>query len=146
MKASFTKQKIITPAQQWVNVKKYYSDVIRSNSLKCGELIFRIELMPSKDSIKYLIEIRFRNGGVPIAYMIEPDLKKYKGKLPKHLYSADKTGKKRLCVYDPTIKEWNCSMYIAETFIPWVLSWLNTYEYWLITGKWEYNESSHSKK
>ncbi len=31
-------------------------------------------------------------------------------------------------------------MYIADSFVPWVCTWLSTYEYWLVTGKWHYDE------
>ena len=145
MKTRYPKQKRLSPSLQWIYVKRYYSNVIQSYSLKCGELVFTIELRPSENSNKYLIEIRFHSDGFPIAYMINPKIEKYNGKLPKHLYSIDKTGRRPLCVYDPKTKEWNGKMLIAESFIPWILTWLNTYEFWLITGKWEYNESSHLK-
>ena len=32
-------------------------------------------------------------------------------------------------------------MDIALSFVPWIVTWLNTYEYWLITGEWSYDES-----
>lgn len=34
----------------------------------------------------------------------------------------------------------NQQMYIADSFVPWVCTWLSTYEYWLVTGKWHYDE------
>lgn len=63
------------------------------------------------------------------------------GKLPHHIYGVDKFGHYRLCVYDPKRKEWNQQMFIAESFVPWVCTWLNTYEYWVITGVWHYDEA-----
>ena len=31
-------------------------------------------------------------------------------------------------------------MYVADSFVSWVCTWLSTYEYWLVTGKWHYDE------
>ena len=145
MKIKQPKAKKITAAQQWIHINRHYSKVITSYSLKCGELILRIELSPSENSIKYQIEIKFKNNGFPTAYMINPAIEKVDGKPPKHLYKQDKTGRRPLCVFDPKTDEWNGTMLIAETFIPWVLTWLNAYEFWQITGVWEYNESKHIK-
>ena len=43
-------------------------------------------------------------------------------------------------LYYPKYKEWNKQMYIANSFVPWVCTWLSTYEYWLVTGNWHYDE------
>lgn len=49
-----------------------------------------------------------------------------------------------MCAYHRD-KNWNQQMFIAESFIPWVCTWLNTYEYWLITGEWHYDEAFPGK-
>ena len=55
------------------------------------------------------------------------------GQLP-HVYppSEDPT----LCLYDPASDEWNHSMLISKTIVPWTLDWLACYELWLMTDKW----------
>ena len=131
---------------QWVHISQRYSNVIKWHSLKCNELIFQIELSPNEHSLKYIVEIRFKTNGFPIAYLIKPNMRKMDGEFPKHLYATDKTGRRPLCVYDSEKKEWKSDMLISETFIPWVLTWLNAYEYWMITGKWEYDEAEHHQK
>ena len=146
MKNNHLKLKKLTPALQWIHVKNTYSNLIQNHSLKCNELVFEILLSPSENSINYLVEVHFKNNGYPVAYLIRPKLNKVNGKFPKHLYNIDRSGKKPLCVFDPKAKEWNGSMLISETFIPWILTWLNAYEFWQITGKWEYNESKHAKR
>ena len=46
--------------------------------------------------------------------------------------------------YDPQPTEVHIQeVEIEDTFVPWISAWLNTYEYWLITGKWHYAESPH---
>ena len=59
---------------------------------------------------------------------------------PHHIYGKDERGHYQLCVHYHRDKNWNQQMFIAESFIPWVCTWLNTYEYWLITGEWHYDE------
>jgi hypothetical protein len=39
-----------------------------------------------------------------------------------------------LCLYLPG--EWNESMLLAATILPWTSQWLFYYELWLITGHW----------
>ena len=145
MKNNHLRIKRITPILQWIHVANTYPSLILSHSIKCSELVFTIVLSPSEKSIKYYVEIHFKNNGIPTAYLVKPKIQKFKGKLPKHLYKVDSSGRRPLCVYDPKAKEWNGSMLISETFIPWVLTWLNAYEFWQLTGKWEYNESKHLK-
>ena len=33
--------------------------------------------------------------------------------------------------------EFNLSMYISDTIVPWAVEWLFYYEVWLRTGKWQ---------
>ncbi len=41
-----------------------------------------------------------------------------------------------LCLFDPRADEWNHSMKIANTTIPWTARWLACYEIWEATGRW----------
>lgn len=41
-----------------------------------------------------------------------------------------------LCLFDPKAGEWNRSMLIANTTIPWAVRWLAAYEIWEATGRW----------
>ena len=76
----------------------------------------------------------------PRAVLLSPNLEKRDGAYPHHIYGVDKAGHAILCVYCPDKGEWSSDMPIAKSFIPWVSTWLNTYEYWLITGEWHYDE------
>jgi hypothetical protein len=40
----------------------------------------------------------------------------------------------RLCLH--TAEEWNHSMAIADTIVPWTIEWLVAYEGWRATGEW----------
>lgn len=41
-----------------------------------------------------------------------------------------------LCLFDPEAGEWDHSMKIAHTTIPWTARWLACYEIWEATGRW----------
>ena len=75
-------------------------------------------------------------------WLIEPALELYEGKKPHHLYGKDKDGHAELCVYEPGRDNWNPQKSLASVFVPWVITWLYTYEFWLITGMWLYPEAS----
>jgi hypothetical protein len=41
-----------------------------------------------------------------------------------------------LCLFDPQAHEWDRTMLIADTTIPWAARWLACYEIWEATGRW----------
>lgn len=41
-----------------------------------------------------------------------------------------------LCLFDPEANEWDQSMLIADTTVPWAIRWLASYEMWEATGRW----------
>jgi hypothetical protein len=52
-----------------------------------------------------------------------------------------------LCLYDPGIEtekgDWNRTMLIADTIVPWASEWLFFYELWHATGIWHGREVKH---
>lgn len=41
-----------------------------------------------------------------------------------------------LCLFDPALNQWDRSMLIADTTVPWTYDWLACYEMWTMTGRW----------
>ncbi|RWI08802.1 MAG: hypothetical protein E5X83_29785 [Mesorhizobium sp.] len=86
---------------------------------------------------RYTLEIRYRIGTQPEVRIVAPVLVRLpgneEGQLP-HVYPPvdDPT----LCLFDPENNEWDASMRISETTVPWALDWLACYELWLMTGRW----------
>lgn len=84
-----------------------------------------------------MLEIRYRVGSFPEVRVLDPALVRLpgnaEGELP-HVYppADDPT----LCLFDPEADQWDASMLIAETIVPWALDWLGCYELWLMTGRW----------
>lgn len=85
----------------------------------------------------YQVEVRYIVGFNPQVRVLSPELCRLpgneEGSLP-HVYgpSSDPT----LCLFDPEAGEWDSTMLIAETIIPWTIEWLTFYEFWLMTGVW----------
>lgn len=86
---------------------------------------------------KYRIEIRYALLNTPQVRILSPVLTRLpgnvEGELP-HVYppADDPT----LCLYDPAADEWDASLSIAHTIVPWTIDWIACYEWWLITGRW----------
>lgn len=85
----------------------------------------------------YEIEISHSPHIFPIVRVLSPELTRLpgnsEGQLP-HVYPP--ITDQKLCLFDPKNKEWNHSMLISKTIVPWTLDWLVCYELWLMTGKW----------
>lgn len=142
MAKRYPKAKTVSPfvqlVTQYARIKSTYTN-IKSAQMNKHSRSFEIvmDITPSENSNTYEVKISYEIGKKPQAILLSPALKEYDGKMPHHIYGFDKNGHAILCVYCPYKGEWTSSMPIAESFIPWVSTWLNTYEYWLITGEWK---------
>ena len=134
---------IKTVAQQAFRLKSLYP----SSNLKYKEpgkfFVWKYCLDPTGLGEVYTIEVRYKKGKSPEVYVIDPVLEKRNNehKLP-HIYSSDKSFPK-LCLYDPKKSEWNSTMFIADSIIPWAAEWIFFYQIWLLTGKWHAAEVTH---
>lgn len=87
--------------------------------------------------VAYTLDIRLTRGD-PEVRILSPKLVRLpdnpEGRLP-HIYGPieDPT----LCLYDPAKDEWDPSMAVADTIVPWSLDWIACYEFWLMNGRWE---------
>jgi len=102
-------------------------------------LFWQGRVRPTDESREYVVKVRYRLGESPNAVIISPSLlylvansTKPGRKLP-HVYRGDGDP---LCLFFGE-HEWNASMAIADTTIPWVSLWLRFFELWLITNTWE---------
>lgn len=102
-------------------------------------------LQPTSLSREYMIVVKYTLSTSPVCVVKSPDLLTLaKGKKIPHTY-LNQTGIKgtHLCLYLPRIRqknkvsEWQPTMYIADTIIPWTSIWLFYFECWLSTGKWD---------
>jgi hypothetical protein len=86
---------------------------------------------------RFTLETRYRLGDWPEVRVLHPELvrlpENVEGELPHVFPPADDP---TLCLFDPKADEWDASMAIAHTVVPWALDWIACYELWLMTGRW----------
>jgi hypothetical protein len=93
-------------------------------------LLCTATLQPTELSSVYTVQVRYQHDDRPVTRILDPVLQVRSGAagLP-HVYIGDE-----LCLYLPG--EWDPSMSIGHTILPWASEWLLHYETWLATGKW----------
>jgi hypothetical protein len=90
-----------------------------------------IHLQPTSLSDVYRIRVEYSLETNPKVFVEEPALQDRDGQRPPHVYRD-----KSLCLYLPGAREWDDSMYVCDTILPWASEWLLHYEIWLATGEW----------
>lgn len=117
---------------QKLNILSYFPN----SSIKVNKNVLKWVgiLKPTALSDSYKIRLEYKFNKHPNVYVISKKLIIHSDStsLP-HVYSTEKQW---LCLYYRLGKEWNGTMLLANTIIPWTSEWLLHYEYWLITGKW----------
>ena len=87
--------------------------------------------------VPFTLELRYRLLAMPEVRVLNPMLTRLpnnpEGELP-HVYppADDPT----LCLFDPRESQWEPTMYLADTIVPWAFDWVACYELWLMTGRW----------
>lgn len=96
------------------------------------ELVWYGSLTPNGFSRTYEVVVAHQiEGPPPLVYVAKPRLRLVNGLRLPHVYPLN-----TLCLYYGT-REWNSSMLIANTLVPWTAEWLAHYEVWLATaGEW----------
>lgn len=126
------KAKPINIALQAMKIKSIFPD--SKFDFNQNQLIWKYDLSPTPLSRTYSIKMIYTKGKHPDVFVTDPKLTLFQGekKLP-HVYN---TSKQWLCLYVRKASQWNKSMFIADTIIPWISEWLFHYECWLATGVW----------
>jgi hypothetical protein len=133
----YLKQKPIPLTVQLMRIKAMYGNVENGTCHK-NQLSCVLAITPSEHSRLYRVKVLYKIKKRPQAILLSPSLEEVDGKRPHHLYGDDENGHPRLCVNAPEDWRYDGTMLLATSFIPWISTWLNTYEYWLITGEWHY--------
>lgn len=132
MATKYPKKKSLTVVQQAAALRHLYPES------KCSAHLNRLSwagvLQPTAMSREYKVSVDYHLGKSPRTHVVEPILFVPAGEHLPHVYSQKE---QRLCLYSPFGNaEWNSSMCIARTIVPWASEWLFYYELWLATGKW----------
>jgi hypothetical protein len=95
-------------------------------------------LTPTWLSRDYVVRIRYTAGNFPRVVVLDPPLEPNEhGELP-HFYRDGS-----VCLHEP--HQWDESMLIADTILPWISEWLVYYELWRRSGVWYGNTPVLSK-
>jgi hypothetical protein len=112
--------------QQGLGIRRLWPGEI---SIRSSTLTWVGQLQPTAVSPSYKVRLAYRTGDVTRVRVLDPVLDPgHRDRLP-HVYNGD-----RLCLYTPG--EWDRSMQIATTIIPWTAEWLFHYEVWKATDHW----------
>lgn len=97
------------------------------------ELRWTAELTPTKLSCTYTVQFTYKVGD-PIVFVqvVDPVLDAGAGKQLPHVYES--STQCWLCLH--LDGQWDPTMPIATTVVPWAAEWLYHYELWLATGEW----------
>jgi hypothetical protein len=128
------KTKPIPIAVQALHIKRMFSES-KVNTVHDQQLIWTHSITPSPLGDLYKVKLVYYIDQAPKIYVVAPKplpLARGKARLP-HCYDQKE---QRLCLYYPDGKEWNKTMLLANTVIPWTYEWLYHYEIWLGTGEW----------
>jgi hypothetical protein len=121
------RRRVLNPANQAFALSREFSG--SRVELRRGTLIWTGELQPTEISRRYVVRVTFGHDRLPLVRVVSPVLEPRPGESLPHVYE-DGT----LCLYSRG--EWDPSMFLAWTIIPWTSEWLINYEIWVATDEW----------
>jgi hypothetical protein len=117
----------LSPAQQALALRRLFPDA--AISINPEGLVWRGVITPTPLSRDYTIRISCQKGDYPRVMVVEPALERdTEGRLP-HFFREG-----FLCVHENY--QWDDSMLIVDTIVPWTAEWLAYYELWKRGGHW----------
>ncbi len=98
---------------------------------------------------KYKVFLDYQLNGSVSAYLIEPSID-MDDPLEIHTYGmhyhrAYKRELPMLCLRLPNKWQWNSSIMLIDSYIPWASEWTEFYEIWKMTSKW-YGGGEHPER
>ena len=114
---------------QWLDARTHFRQV------RLTRTGIALPLRPTPFSPTYYVRIDYERDQLPSVFVLSPPLMN----APKHTYRNDGS----LCLYYRT--EYDNTMLLSETIIPWAAHWLYCYELWQVQGEWPAPESPHAQ-
>lgn len=94
-----------------------------------GRLTWTGQLSPSEVSQVYTVRLDYHRGSYPVVRVLDPPLRPDAQGFIPHTFNDGS-----LCLHDDG--QWDESLLIADTLMPWASEWLYHYEIWLWSGHW----------
>jgi hypothetical protein len=129
-------ERLMSIADQIAHMKARWPRFALRNADRTGHAVHWVGTVQPQFS-SYSLDVQYDIAGFPKVRVVAPGLTllpdNSEGQLP-HVYppANDPT----LCLFDPELNQWDWSMSIADTTVPWACDWLACYEFWVITGVW----------
>jgi hypothetical protein len=116
--------------QQLVNMRRLHPGFhIR---IERGILVSEGHVQPTALTQRYGVRIEYDGRRWPRAYVLDPALRRRSpAQRIAHSYSDTEP-----CLFTPAHRDWDRSMYVGHTIVPWLMEWIVFYETWLLTGEW----------
>lgn len=121
--------------------KAFLLSAFPESTVKLGgdTLVWDGKIQPTALSQIYDVRIEYKLWGPPRSYLISPDGRAMAdeispGRVLPHRYKEDPHV--QMCIYHPSKQEWNSSMVLARTIVPWMALWLSYFEDWVVTDVW----------
>lgn len=113
--------------QQALALRYYFPDAVIT--ITGSRLAWTGVITPTPLSRNYTVRITYRAGEYPRVVIADPPLRPDEDGLLPHFYRDGS-----LCLHQED--QWDGSMFIADTILPWTAEWLAHYELWRRSGVW----------
>lgn len=117
-------------------------------------IIWEGVLQPTPISREYKVVVEYTLEKSPTCVVKSPDLSGLAGErqIPHTYKNETETEGTQLCLYLPQVRhknrisEWQPTMFLADTIIPWASTWLLYFEFWLFSGQWDGGGVEHDEE
>jgi len=133
MRARWLKPPPLNIALQLMDLQRLYPQGV--GRISHDRLVWRGKLKPSAFSREYSVQIAYQTSHFPETLVLQPTIRELAGdrKVP-HVFPG--VGDP-LCLFYAPAREWNSTMLLARTIVPWSCEWLFHFEAWLFTDQWD---------
>lgn len=125
----------LTPAQQFLFLKNSRVGG-GAGTLDAKGLAWEYKERPTPLSREYTLRIEYERGEHPRVFVKDPDISELAGDRAQDLPHVYRNPL-RLCLWLPKAREWDGTMRIDRTFVPWASVWLFYFEEWLGSNDWK---------
>lgn len=132
-RSKFPKSKTLNPVEQALHVCSKFDD-FKFDIVGPAKVKLTGTLQPSSLHQIYSVEIVYTLGRSPRCRILSPAIDEN----APHTFDDNS-----LCTFYPDSVNWNKSMRLSETVVPWICDWIFQYEIWKVTKKW--NGLAHPK-
>ncbi|MEW5831689.1 MAG: hypothetical protein AB1763_02500 [Campylobacterota bacterium] len=131
-----SKYKTLSLEQQYFNIKNCPLASNGRGEFSRDYFYWEFTAQPTPLSKTYLVLLIFHMDNYsPDVFILDQDVWDIsKKKSIPHLYDSKRV---KLCLYYPAYKDWDQTMPLNTTFVPWTYLWLYYYEEWLFSCEWK---------